>query len=362
MENQEIKQLEKWARSILKDDFDLFDLRSEIDRKVSLEENKTILREKFKVFLQELKPTRNEIKTHQEMVMYEQQKQFKEQEEIAEKEFNNALTKISESETSSELEKHYFIPKQYVKMVGREHVRGLLLYGPCGLGKSYLVKKALIEEKINFEIIKGHITSLQLYKFLYENRNKIILLDDLNILDNEINFNMLKACLSDDERLVQYHTSSSKLDIPNKFYFEGRLIILQNLNPKSNPSMKAVESRILSYNLEFDYQTKIKIIFELAKQNYDGLSLEQRMNIAEWIKENTSEATENLNLRLLFLCFEFYKFDSEKWKELAKANFKTNRHIELIVMGMSESEWCEETGKSRRTYYNYKSKVMQYIK
>lgn len=273
-----------------------------------------------------------------------------------------ALLKISQSETSSELEKHYFIPKQYVKMVGKGNARGLLLCGEAGLGKSFLVRKALIEDNVNFVIIKGHITPLQLYSILYENRNKLIILDDLNILNSEINLNMLKACLSDDERLVQYHTSSNRLQVPSKFYFDGRLVILQNKTPSNNPSVEAVESRILTYNLNFDYQTKIKIIFELAKQDYDGISMEKRREIAKWIKDNTNEATENLNLRLLFLCFEFYKFSPNEWEQLAKESIKTNREAELIVRGMGERDWCIETGKCRASYFNYKRKIRNSLK
>ena len=47
MNDAEIEQLKRWAKNILKDDADKFDFHQEIDAKISLGENKNILKEKF---------------------------------------------------------------------------------------------------------------------------------------------------------------------------------------------------------------------------------------------------------------------------------------------------------------------------
>jgi len=244
-------------------------------------------------------------------------------------------------------------------MIADKKARGFLLFGKAGLGKTYSVIRAFREVKTNFVLLAGHITSLEFYHFLFENRNKHIVLDDVNVLDNEQNLNMLKACLSDNSRVVQYHTTSSKLKVPNKFLFNGSIVLLLNVVPKKSESLKAVESRILTYELKMDYKTKIQIIFELAKQPYKEIERDKRFKIAKWIKNNTNEATENLNLRLLFNCYEFYRFDCENWIKLAEKIIKTNEELYLIVQGLVERDWCEKTGLSRRSYYNYKEKLLK---
>ena len=86
---------------------------------------------------------------------------------------------------------------------------------------------------------------------------------------------------------------------------------------------------------------------------------EERLEIVRWIKDKTSRATENLNLRLLFTCFEFYIFDKDNWKTLASKIIKNNEDLLLIVQGLSEQEWCSETGRHRATYYRLKQQVVE---
>jgi len=363
----QIDSLRKWASIFFSNDnkaIDVFDFNSEVDRTLSVNENKTILREKIKNLLNQykmdnvinLKRKEAEImpKQHHEEIIVQELKKAETQAKL---DFNKSLEKIENDKTTITIEDIYYLPKQFAKMVAKGNARGFILYGGCGLGKSYSVIRAFREEKIDFEYLSGHITSLELYQFLFNHRLDNIILDDVNILENENNLNMLKACLNDNNRVVSYCTSSSKLKVPSMFSFEGRIILLLNNKPKAVESLRAVESRVLTYELKMDYKTKIKILFELTKNDYNGLDYNKRLEIARWIKENTSEATENLNLRLLFMLFEAYKFDNANWKRLGKALIKTNEDTELIVQGMGEKEWCEATGKHRATYYRQKQEV-----
>jgi len=204
---------------------------------------------------------------------------------------------------------------------------------------------------------QGHITSLELYNFLYENRNEHIVFDDVNILDNENNLNMLKACLNSNSRVVSYHTTSNKLKVPNKFLFSGSITILINEKSNNSESLRAVESRVLNYELKMSYEDKMKILYELSKQDYEGLNLEERQEIVKWLKENTSKATLRLNLRLLFQIYEIYKFNKENWKYLASKIIIHDENKELIVQGLNYKEWCEKTGKHIATYYRYKKEM-----
>ena len=355
----EIERLEKYARKLAKDDFDKFDFNAEVDKSISYFENRRIIGEKIKQLIK-VEPSKDDrikakAKTEEEMINFYNQIEIEKIEKQAELEFNKVLEKIAEDKTTNLIEEVYYVPKQYVKMVANGFARGLLLYGENGLGKTHLVMRAFKETNKKFVLLSGHISPLSLFEFLFEHRTENICLDDLNILENKINLEMLKSCLSDIQRIVQYHTTSKKkLRYPDKFLFEGTLVILLNKIPRGNEDLEAVRGRILNFELKMDYKTKIAILYDLANIPYKELEFEKRVEIVRWIRENTSEATENLNLRLLFACYEFFRFDKEKWVKLAKKLIRTDEEKELIVKGMSEKEWVEVVGKHRATYYRLK--------
>jgi len=272
-------------------------------------------------------------------------------------EFEKVLEKIENDKTTSILEEIYYVPKQFAKMVAKGNAKGFLLYGQAGTGKSYCIMRAFREVDIPFRLVSGHITTLELYKFLYEHRKEHLVFDDVNLLENINNLNMLKACLNDNSRIVSYHSSSNKLKIPSSFMFEGSITLLVNSKQGQNEDLKAVESRVLTYEMKMDYKTIVKVMFEIAKKEYKTLSLEERLNIARWIREHTSPATQDFNLRKLFQIYEIYLYSKDEWEKLAKKVIITDEQIELIVQGIKQQDWCARTGLSRRTYYNYKAKI-----
>ena len=353
------QQIKSWAEKFFVDnhkDFSAFDFDAEYDDGITPDENKGLLREKIKVLLTEL-PKKNEIMPKQQyetLVLQEIEKA----ETQARLEFENTLKQIEKNKTTDILEEIYLIPKQYAKMVARGYSKGFILYGCGGLGKSYLIMRAFREENKPFVYQTGHTTPLELYNFLFNHRKDNIILDDVNLLNNEVCLNLLKSCLNDNSRLVCYNTTSNKLRVPSSFVFEGSIILLLNDKPSKNESLKAVESRVLNHELKMDYKTIIKVLYEIAKMDYKELTQEERSKIACWIKDNTSEATKNLNLRLLFSCYEFYRFDKKSWKNLAKNLIDTDENKELIIQGYSQYKFCEETGLSRATYFRYKKELI----
>jgi len=114
---------------------------------------------------------------------------------------------------------------------------------------------------------------------------------------------------------------------------------------------------VLNYELKMSYEDKIKILYELSKLQYKDIIQEDRTKIVKWIKDNTSSATENLNLRLLFQLYEMFRFNQQEWKRLGKEIIKTNWEYELIVSGLSPKEWVIETGKHLATYYKYRNRI-----
>lgn len=367
LNENEIQRLKKWGEKFFINcdkDSVVFDWDSEIDKKISFEENKTQLRDKIRTLINEYSEEniQNLKKKDVEIITEKEYEQLVTQEIVrAEKqatlEFEKALKKIENDKTTEVLEDLYFLPKQFAKMVANGNAKGFILFGEAGMGKSYTIMRAFREAKKEFVYLSGHITSLELYQFLFNHRRENIILDDVNVLENEINLNMLKSCLNDNSRLVCYNTSSGKLKVPNRFIFEGTICLLLNKKPRDNENLNAVESRVLNYELKLTYEDKIKILVELSKQDYKGVTREERMMIANWIKDNTNRATRNLNLRILFHLFEMYIFDKSNWEKMAKKILINDEYMDLIIQGLGCQEWCENTGKSRATYFNYKKSL-----
>lgn len=273
------------------------------------------------------------------------------------------LKKILGTATSETLDKLYYIPNSYIEMVIDKSTNGLFLWGDGGWGKSFNVKRHLVQQKLeegkDYVFICGHITPAQFYIKLYHARDKIVVFDDVNILESKTNLNMLKACLNENSHnKVEYHTTSKvmeKAKIPSSFLFEGKVIILLNEKPTTNSNLSAVETRILHHHLDFGYNDKISIMFDIAKLDYEGIALENRVMIANWIKENTNEATRNLNIRLLFICFDFFKHNPKRWTELASNYIQNDEYTTYLLQGVGH----EKCGVSQSKYYRDRAKILE---
>ena len=119
------------------------------------------------------------------------------------------------------------------------------------------------------------------------------------------------------------------------------------------------------YLKEYPNKDKIKILFELAKSDYKDLNLQERLSIAKWIKDNTGICTKNLNLRLLFLVYEMYRFDETSWEKLAKEIIVNDERLKIVeellkkypVVKEAEKEFIEMGYGCRASFYNLKKKL-----
>lgn len=362
---KEREKLQKYIKNRFAEtdnDYQTYDIESKIDNKLTYNENFNIIKSELDILLKDKPKKRKDAEImSKEEYSYKIQQQLSQFEKEADENLNLFLEKIEKDETTELIEKVYADIKHKTKMVAKKKIKGFLLYGEAGIGKSYSVKRAFLEIGEKFELFSGHLTTLEMYNKLFEYKDKNIIIDDVNILNDKKNLALLKACLCEPFD-VQYNTTSSRLKAPNKFTFMGTICIILNQLPKDNEDLKAVMDRIPSLNFELNYKTKMGVIFELAKQEKEEFELnyEQRLEVARWLRENTSEATKNLSLRLLYLCFAFYDYfkGDEYWKRLAKKQIQEDEYMSLIIQGYSEQQFIQETGLSRRTFYRYKSKLV----
>ena len=110
-----------------------------------------------------------------------------------------ALPAETDAEIAARIEERFDILEYMTTEAIEGNIRGLVVYGPAGLGKSYTVEQALADwdpEEQNHTIVKGFSTKTGLYKSLYEYKDpgQVIVFDDCDsIFFDDVALSMLKA-------------------------------------------------------------------------------------------------------------------------------------------------------------------------
>lgn len=262
---------------------------------------------------------------------------------------------------------------EMTKLIGTGISPALVVEGPGALGKTHNVKKTLGEmefkEDEEYIYLNTYTTPLELYKTLYNNKDKkVIVFDDVaGVFNNDKTIALMKSALWGIEgtRVVQYVSSTDKLgSIPEKFIINAGIIILSNLIPR-NVHTEAVLSRCHYLRLNFSHKQKIQMLFDFAKhKEYIGLKEKERLEVMEWIDKNTNEAYD-INFRTVMKCFDLYRHDKANWKNLAIALLCPDEIVQVYMEALEHSSiikeqiayFSERTGKSRATFFRLKYKI-----
>jgi len=162
--------------------------------------------------------------------------------------------------------------ERLTKMVGRGIQPSLVITGGAGLGKTYLVKKTLtdmgLEEAKQFVHFKGRATAAGLFVTLYENCDKIIVLDDCDsVFKDDDAVNILKAALdSYDTRKLSYISTKPLKDaygdpVPRHFEFTGKIIFISNISQSKLDD--AIKSRSFVSDISMNTKQMFKRIDDL---------------------------------------------------------------------------------------------------
>ena len=220
-------------------------------------------------------------------------------------------------------------------------IRGLVVSGPPGVGKSYgierIIDHASMESLITksdtvYGVERGAATPIGLYQMLYEYsaEGSVLVLDDSDtILYDELSLNILKAVLdSGKKRRVSWRSESRILEkesIPTSFEFKGSIIFITNLKlektrGKLGDHMKALLSRCHYIDLEIessrDKFLRCKQIIMDGMLRNRGFNQEQETEILEFLHENQDRLRE-LSLRMVSKIADLYEMSNSRWKEFA---------------------------------------------
>jgi len=218
------------------------------------------------------------------------------------------------------------ISKKYIQMVAKGISLSCVLISEGGIGKSFLITDTLNRAKVDYVFYNGHITMKALYIWLWENRDKeVIVFDDVSqLLDHKGIVEMMKAALWDNNgkaRILSY-TSTSPLpsDVPNSFEIKARFVFAFN-DVRRNKNIEALMTRMLYKEVFLTRQRKLEILYQIAqkphKEKHKKIPKEKRIELTEFIEKNTDNLS-TLNFRIQSHIFDIYLADKNNWEEYAK--------------------------------------------
>ena len=261
---------------------------------------------------------------------------------------NKVLTE-TDDEIKERLRERFQILEDMTKAAKSGKVRAMIVTGPPGVGKSYGVEHVLSKHDLladiandqklkKYEVVKGAMSALGLYRKLYEYSDKkcVLVFDDCDsVLLDDLSLNILKAALdSSDKRMIHWNTDSHALDregIPNKFEFKGGAIFITNIkfehvkSKKLKDHLDALESRCHYLDLTIDTERekilRIRQIVEdgmLDKYEFDnpeGAVTE----LLEFIDSNKKKLRE-LSLRMVLKLADLRQSFPDRWERVAEVS------------------------------------------
>jgi len=253
----------------------------------------------------------------------------------------------SDDEIKEELEETFDILAEMTKSVAGGVVKGLVVSGPAGIGKSHTVETVLQEElnvmatmrgiKSMYECIHGAMSASVLYEkqWTFKDPCQVLVFDDCDgILYDEDALNILKAALdSRSTRRISWGTNSYVLDrkdIPNSFEYRGSIVFITNIDftqvrsPRIANHLEAIVSRChyMSLGINSLREKMIHIKSVVEKNDLFGLhgfSNGESEEVMGYVIENASRLRE-VSLRSCLKVADLRKAMPDRWKKFADKN------------------------------------------
>ena len=252
----------------------------------------------------------------------------------------------SDEEIMKRLGQRFEILEDMTRAVKKGDVRAMIVTGPPGVGKSFGVEKVLSRHDVfadvandgklkKYEVVKGAMSAIGLYKKLYEFSDKkcILVFDDCDsILLEDLSLNILKAALdSSKKRMIHWNTDSRLLraeGVPNSFEFKGGAIFISNIkfdhvkSKKLKDHLEALESRCHYLDLTIDTirekMLRIKqVVRDCGMLDDYGFEDTVKQEVVDFIEVNKNKMRE-LSLRMVLKVADLRKSMPANWQAVAE--------------------------------------------
>ena len=257
-----------------------------------------------------------------------------------------ALAKVTDAEIIERLRQRFNILDDMTRAVKKGDVRAMIVTGPPGVGKSFGVEKVLSKHDLfadvandsklkKYEIVKGAMSAIGLYKKLYEfsDKKSILVFDDCDsVLLDDLSLNILKAALdSSKKRTIHWNTDSRLLrseGVPNQFEFAGGCIFITNIkfenvrSKKLRDHLEALESRCHYLDLTIDTEREKvlriqQVVTECGMLDDYEFGDVAKQELLFFIDDNKSRLRE-LSLRMVLKLADLRKSMPATWQAVAE--------------------------------------------
>jgi len=251
--------------------------------------------------------------------------------------------KETDEQAIERIANRFAILDEMAEAVATSKVRAMIVSGPPGIGKSYGVEKALEKQnmftdiagdKRKFEMVKGAMSAIGLYKKLYEFKEPgcVCCFDDCDaILYDDLALNLLKAALdTTPKRTLHWNTESRVLQsegMPNHFEFNGGVIFITNVkfdnvkSKKLQDHLAALQSRCHYLDLTIDSMRdrmlRIRQICGIGMLDKYKMPGGLQEELIQFIYDHKHRLRE-ISLRMVLKIADLWKMAPEKWKVLAE--------------------------------------------
>jgi hypothetical protein len=252
----------------------------------------------------------------------------------------------TDEEIMKRLGQRFEILEDMTRAVKKGDVRAMIVTGPPGVGKSFGVEKVLSKHDVfadvandsklkKYEVVKGAMSAIGLYKKLYEFSDKkcILVFDDCDsILLEDLSLNILKAALdSSKKRTIHWNTDSRLLrseGVPNSFEFKGGAIFISNIkfdhvkSKKLKDHLEALESRCHYLDLTIDtVREKMlrirQVVNDCGMLDDYGFDDATKTEVVDFIEANKTKMRE-LSLRMVLKVADLRKSMPANWAAVAE--------------------------------------------
>ena len=265
------------------------------------------------------------------------------------------VTKVlteTDEEIMARLANRFEILEDMTRAVKKGDVRSMIVTGPPGVGKSFGVEKVLAKHDVfadvandsklkKYEVVKGAMSAIGLYKKLFEYADKksILVFDDCDsVLLDDLSLNILKAALdSGKKRMIHWNTDSRSLSqegVPNSFEFKGGAIFITNIkfdhvrSKKLRDHLEALESRCHYLDLTIDTEREKLLRIKQVVRDADMLAAYElddagKNEVVDFIINNAKRMRE-LSLRMVLKVADIRVSMPTKWQSVVEVTCMRN--------------------------------------
>ena len=261
-----------------------------------------------------------------------------------ERKLQDIIDNQSDEDRLKHINKSFLMLRKFADLTLEGKLKGLIVVGPPGLGKSHEVLEAinrsetftkLAGESEKHFIAKGTISAVYLYQklFEYKESHQTLILDDVDIGGDTETLNTLKAALdTTGTRRITWLKNSKVLDgqgIPEAFNFEGSIVCLTNEEFAGRSGAKgmhlgAVLDRCHTNRLEIhtirDKMLRIKdVVLNSPMLDKFNMDTDNKHELLEFMYEYREHLTE-MTLRTAINIAVLYDAEPQMWKDMSIAS------------------------------------------